>query len=163
MASKTIVQSGRAPLSMGARHLFGLTINAQEILEFFHEVIPTAPIPKDAKLEMLGFEDKGIDSIIEFYFSSFIVGRPACYFMKMHEFFSLLKKHGEGIIPSDAELDGIEASGNFNLLMLRVKSDKFPPHPGDKLPMAHIRFQERELILLNPWEAIFKDRRIRIK
>lgn len=157
-----IVQSGRAPLSMGARHLFGLTIRPEQMLEFFYAVIPTAPIPYDAKFEMLGFDDKGADSDIEFYFTSSVV-RPACYHMKVEEFFSLLKKHGEGIIPSDAELDGIEVSERFTVIMLRVKSDRFPPHLGDKLPIAHLRYEAGELALLNPWEAIFKDRRIRIK
>lgn len=159
---KTIIESGRAPLSKGARHLFGLTLRPEQMLEFFHDVIPTAPIPYDAQFEMLGFEDKGADSVIEFYFTSMLV-RPACYQMKVEEFFALLKRHGEGIITGDAELDGIEVSEKFTVIMLRIKSDKFPPHEGNKLPIAHLRYEMGELALINPWEAIFKDRRIRIK
>ena len=162
MATKTILPSGRASLSMGARHLFGLTVRPEQMLEFFHDVIPSAPIPFDANFEMLGFEDKGADSQIEFYFTSSVV-RPACYVMKVQEFFSLLKEHSEGLIPRDADLDGIEVSTNFTIIMLRVKSDHFPPHPGDKLPIAHIRYEAGELALINPSEAILKDRRIRIR
>lgn len=156
----TITKSGRASITMGARHLFGLTIRPEQMLEFFHDVIPSAPIPFDANFEMLGFDDS--TRTIEFYFTSKLV-RPACYQMTVEEFFLTLKRHGEGIIPSDAELDGIEVSDKFTVIMLRVRSDHFPPHPGDKLPIAHIRYEAGELALVNPAEAIFKDRRIRIK
>ena len=127
-------------MALGAAHAFGLTLRPEQMLEL---------------------DDKGADSEIGFYFTS-SVERPACFQMKVQEFFSLLKTHGEGLIPQDAELDGIEASNRFTVIMLRIKSDHFPPHAGNELPLAHLRYEAGELQLLNVFESVAKDRRIKI-
>lgn len=158
----TVVSSGRAPISLGVRHAFGLTVRPEQMLEFFHDVMPNAPIPFDAQFEMLEFEDKGLDSEIGFYFTSIVNPLENVVRMGVHHFFGLLKKHTDGIIPTDAELDGIEVSTSFTVIMLRVKSDHFPPHAGDRLPLAHLRYEAGELVLVNVFEAIRKERRIQI-
>jgi hypothetical protein len=158
----TIVESGRTPISSGVRHAFGLTIRPEQMLEFFHDVMPHAPIPFDARFEMLEFEDKGEDSEIGFYFTSIVNPLENCVRMGIDTFFQLLKKHGEGIIPTDAALDGIEVSNVFTVILLRVKSDHFPPHAGNEMPLAHLRYEAGELVLLNVFEAIKKERRIQI-
>lgn len=111
--------------------------------------------------EMLEFEDKGLNSDIGFYFTSTINPLENCVRMRVGTFFDLLKKHGEGLIPLDSELDGIEVSDKFTIIMLRIKSDKFPP-TGDELPLAHLRYEAGQLSLINVFEAVKKDRRIQI-
>jgi hypothetical protein len=124
-------------------------------------VLPSAPIPFDAVFEMLEFDDQGAESVIGFWFSS-STERAACYQMKVQEFFALLKRHADGLIPLDAELDGIEVSQRFTVILLRVKSDHFPPHAGNELPLAHLRYEAGQLQLLNVFESVAKDRRIQI-
>lgn len=148
-------------MALGAVHAFGLTLRPEQMLEFFHDVLPAVPVPFDAHFEMLELDDKGADSEIGFYFTS-TVERPACFQMNVQEFFSLLKMHSEGLIPQDAELDGIEASNRFTVIMLRIKSDHFPPHQGNELPLAHLRYEAGQLQLLNVFESVAKDRRIKI-
>jgi hypothetical protein len=80
----------------------------------------------------------------------------------VQHFFRLLKTHADGLIPTDSELDGIEASERFTVILLRIKSDHFPPHSGNELPLAHLRYEAGELSLVNAFESIKKDRRIQI-
>jgi hypothetical protein len=149
-------------MAMGVRHAFGLTIRPEQMLEFFHDVLPSAPIPFDAMFEMLELDDKGAESEIGFYYTSIINPLENCVRMSVQRFFSLLKQHGDGLIPLDAELGGIEVSGLFTVILLRVKSDHFPSHAGNELPIAHLRYEAGQLQLLNVFESVAKDRRIQI-
>lgn len=158
----TLIASGRPPMAKGAAHAFGLTIRPEQMLEFFHDVLPAAPIPFDAQFEMLEVDDRGADSEIGFYFTSAINPLENCVRFNVQHFFRLLKLKGEGVIPTDAELDGIEASAKFTVILLRIKSDKFPPHAGNEMPLAHLRYEAGELQLLNVFESVAKDRRINI-
>lgn len=158
----TITPSGRPSMAKGAAHAFGLTIRPEQMLEFFHDVLLSAPIPFDAMFEMLELDDKGADSEIAFYFTSTINPLENCVCFNVQHFFRLLKTHADGLIPLDAELDGIEASELFTVILLRIKSDHFPPHAGNELPLAHLRYEAGQLSLVNTFEAIKKDRRIAI-
>lgn len=149
-------------MASGVRHAFGLTIRPEQMLEFFHDVLLTAPIPFDAMFEMLELDDKGADSEIGFFYTSLINPLENYVGMKVQHFFSLLKQHADGMIPLDAELDGIEVSGLFTVILLRVKSDHFPAHAGNELPIAHLRYEGGQLQLLNVFESVAKDRRIQI-
>lgn len=157
-----IVSSGRPSIAHGVRHAVGLTVRPEQMLQLIHDFQPNAPLPFDAQFEALGIEDAGSHSQIQFYFTSIVNPLENCLVMPPQTFFDLLKRAGDGLIPTDAELDGIEVSSRFTIILLRVKSDHFPPHPGDKLPMVHLRYEAGELVLLNPLEAIRKDRRIQI-
>lgn len=158
----TLVESGRPPMAKGVAHAFGLTIRPEQMLEFFHDVLLSAPIPFDAMFEMLELDDKGADSEIGFYFTSVINPLENCVRFNVQHFFRLLKQHADGLIPLDAELDGIEASSLFTVILLRIKSDHFPPHAGNELPLAHLRYEAGEMQLLNVFESVKKDRRIQI-
>lgn len=149
-------------MASGVRHAFGLTLRPEQMLEFFHDILPTAPIPFDAMFEMLELDDKGADSEIGFFYTSLINPLENYVGMKVQYFFSTLKQHADGLIPLDAELDGIEVSGLFTVILLRVKSDKFPPHAGNDMPIAHLRYEAGQLQLLNVFESVAKDRRIQI-
>ena len=157
-----IQASGRPAMARGVRHAFGLAIRPEQMLEFFHDTIPSAPIPFDARFVGLRIEDEGADSKIAFHFDSQLNPFENCVELRPADFVAILKNHVEGLIPSDSELDGIEVSDRFTVILLRLKSDHFPPHSGNDLPMAHLRYEGGELMLLNAFEAIKKDRRIQI-
>lgn len=149
-------------MASGVRHAFGLAIRPEQMLEFFHDVIPTAPIPKDAQFQGLGIEDSGCDSKVKFYFTSVVNPFENCVELSPAYFLEILKRHTDGLVPRDAEFDGIEISARFTVILLRIKSEHFPPHPGNDLPLAHLRYEAGQLMLLNVFEAVKKDRRIQI-
>ena len=157
-----IVRSGRAPLAKGGLHVAGLTVRPEEMLDLLHDTQPGAPIPFDAQFIGIGIEDKGADSRIRFFYESVVNPLENCVELNPHHFLTLLKQQADGMIPLDAELDGIEVSNKFTIILLRLKSDKFPPHVGNALPLIHLRYEGGQLALLSPLEAIKKDRRIQI-
>jgi len=149
-------------MATGAAHAFGLTIRPEQMLEFFHDVLLSAPIPFDATFDMLEIDEKGAESEIAFYFTSMVNPLENCVRFNVQHFFNLLKIHADGIIPLDGELDGIEVSERFTVILLRIKSDNFTKHTGNELPLAHLRYEAGQLSLLNTFEAIKKDRRVQI-
>jgi hypothetical protein len=149
-------------MAAGVRHAFGLTLRPEQMLELFHDVLRTAPIPFDAMFEMLELDDNGADSKIGFFYTSVINPLENYVGMKVQDFFSLLKQHADGLIPLDAELDGIEVSSLFTVILLRVKSNHFPSHAGNEMPVAHLRYESGQLQLINVFESVAKDRRIQI-
>ena len=157
-----IVRSGRAPLAQGGRHVAGLTVRPEEMLDLLYDTQPYAPMPFDARFIGIGIEDKGAESLIRFFYESLINPHENCVALNPHYFLTLLKQLADGMIPWDAELDGIEVSDKFTIILLRLKSDKFPPHAGDALPLIHLRYEGGQLALISPLEAIKKDRRVQI-
>lgn len=160
--------SGRPSIVLGAKFQRGFIIHPVQILELLHDTQPSLPLPKDAKFEGIGVDDAGVDSKIQFYFSSLIAPSEHCLQMKPEYFFRILKDLADGLIPADAELDGIEISKNWLFIMLRVKSSHWGAAPNDKmLPMVHLRYDFKRLLLVDPAEAVRNElqsqRRIRIQ
>lgn len=155
------VTSGRKSAVSGAAHTVGLTIAPQQVLELLHDTQPNSPIPKDAILTGVGFFDEGENSRICFYFDSIIAPMAQEVGLNPHYFLKLLVGLSEGMLPLDSELRGIELSDRFNLMLLVVRSDKFPTGIN-QLPIASIRYIAGELILYHPSEALKNEKRIRI-
>lgn len=155
------VASGRKSAVSGAAHTVGLTIAPQQMLELLHDTQPNSPIPKDAILTGLGMFDEGDNSRISFYFDSIVAPMAHEVSLNPHYFLKLLVGLSEGLLPLDSELRGIELSDRFNLMLLVVRSDKFPTGIN-QLPIASIRYIAGELLLYHPSEAIKGEKRIRI-
>src|SRR2546430_2089508 len=127
-----LVPSGDKPIAAGAKHSFGLVIKPDQMLELIHDFIPNAPVPFDAKHIGLGIED-GSDSKIRFYFESVLNPLENCLEMDPNHFLQTLKRCADGLLPADSELEGIEVSNHFTVILLRIRSDHFPPHAGQDL------------------------------
>lgn len=155
--------SGRSSITKGAKYKRGFIVRPEQILQLFHDIYPQFPIPKDAKYEGLGIEDAGCDSKIQFYFTSQIAPWEHCFELKPELFFKMLRDISDGLIPLDSELDGIEISRNFTIILLRVASSHWPPALGSDLPMYNLRYDLGRLLLLDPGTAIERERRIRIQ
>jgi hypothetical protein len=82
--------------------------------------------------------------------------------MKPELFFNILVDLADGLLPLDSELDGIEISHRFTVLMLRVKSSHWPSAATDNLPIYHLRYDLGRLLLVDPSKAIEGEKRIRI-
>src|SRR5574337_147850 len=160
MSTQQIIASGRPPVAAGLRHAVGLVIRPDQMLQLLHDFLPNAPIPFDAVHTGLGVDEA--ERTISFYFESAVNPLENCVVLDPHHFLRILVQAGHGLLPADAELDGIELSSKFTVMLLRVKSDRFPPHPGDDLPVIHLRYEAGELYLLNVWDAVKKERRIQI-
>lgn len=156
-----LIPSGTPPVAAGVKHSFGLVIKPDQMVELIHDFIPSAPVPFDAQHVGLGIED-GSHPKIRFYFQSSINPIENCVELDPNHFLNILKRAGDGLIPLDSELEGIEASNKFTVILLRVKSDHFPAHSGNDLPLCHLRYEAGELTLVNVFDAIHKERRIRI-
>lgn len=156
--------SGRSSLIRNSRKKYdrGFIIRPEQMMDLLHDTHPELPIPKDAKHEGIGIEDAGYDSAIQFFFSSLTAPHEHCLAMKPHVFFTLLKDLSHGLIPLDGELDGIEISPRFTVILLRVKSSHWPPPVTDLLPLYHLRYEFGKLLLVPPESAIENQRRIRI-
>lgn len=156
--------SGRSSLIGDTRKKYdrGFIIRPEQIMDLLHDTHPELPIPKDAKHEGIGIEDAGYDSAIQFFFSSVTAPHEHCLAMKPQVFFTLLKDLAQGLIPMDGELDGIEISSRFTVILLRVKSSHWPPPITELLPLYHLRYEFGRLLLVPPESAIEHERRIRI-
>lgn len=155
------IASGRRSALQGAAHTVGLTIKPEQIIQLLHDTQPHSPIPFDAILCAVGIEDAGSNSRIQFYFNSLISPMSTNVDIDPHYLLQILIKLSNGMLPSDSELRGIEISDKFNLMLLVVKSDKFPT--GIKgLPIASLRYVAGELILYHPSGSLEGEKRIRI-
>jgi hypothetical protein len=155
------VASGKRSALKGAAHCVGLTIKPEQILELLHDTQPNSPIPFDAILCAIGVKDEGSNSRIEFYFNSIAAPMATNCTLDPHHLLQILVNLGEGLLPRDSVLRGIELSDRFNLMLLIVESDKFPSGKA-QLPLAHIRYVAGELILYHPSESLKGEKRIRI-
>lgn len=160
---KSIVSpSGRSSIIKGAKFQRGFIIRPDQMLELLHDTHHNLPIPKDAKFEGLGLEDAGSNSKIQFFFSSITAPHEHCLALRPDLFFKMLVDLAMGIIPMDAELDGIEISPRFTVIMLRVKSSHWPPTMQTKMPLYHLRYEAGRLLLVDPSKAIEGEKRLRI-
>ncbi len=159
--NKALTASGRKSALQGAAHTVGLTIKPEQILQLLHDTQPNSPIPFDAILCALQVEDKGEASQVNFFFNSLISPMSTNISLDPHHLLKLLVEQSHGMLPLDSELRGIEISSMFNLMLLVVKSDKFPT--GVKsLPIASLRYVAGELILYHPSGSLEGEKRIRI-
>lgn len=156
------VRSGRYSILGGAKFTRGFIIRPDQMLSLFHDTRPNIPLPVDAQFQGIGFEDAGVDSQIQFFFTSQVAPWEHCFALKPQLFFDILVDLADGLLPFDSELDGIEISKNFTVLMLRVKSSHWPPAPTDQMPLYHLRYDLGRLTLVDPSKAIEGDKRIRI-
>ena len=156
------VTSGRSSIIGGAKFTRGFVIRPEQMLPLFRDTHQNLPIPFDAQFQGIGFKDEGVDSQIQFYFTSQTAPWEHCFALKPQLFFDVLVDLADGLLPKDSELDGIEISKNFTVLMLRVKSSHWPAAPTDQMPLYHLRYDLGRLTLVDPSKAIEGDRRIRI-
>lgn len=156
--------SGRPSIIKGAKYQRGFTINPGQILALFHDTHPELPIPGDAQFQGIGLQDAGVDSKIEFYFTSITAPWEHCFALKPEYFFKLLVQLADGLLPLDSELDGMEISPRFTLLLMRVKSSHWAPAPSTLLPLYHLRYDLGRLCLHGPEQALRDgQRQIRIQ
>jgi len=159
-----LTPSGRRSALFGAKHARGFVIRPEQILSLFHDTMAQLPIPKDAEFCGVGFVDSGIDSMIQFYYTSISNPREHCFQLKPSLFMKYLIELGNGLLPTDAEIDGIEVSQKFTVLLMRVLSDRWPAVPKDDLlPMVHLRYDLGQLVLCDVSKAIEGEKRIRIQ
>lgn len=156
------VTSGRKSIISGAKYIRGFVLRPEQMLSLFHDTQPNLPLPADAHFQGIGFEDAGVDSLIQFFFTSQIAPWEHCFAMKPELFFRILVDLADGLLPLDSELDGIEISKNFTVIMLRVKSSHWPAAPRNEMPLYHLRYDLGRLTLVDPSKAIEGDKRIRI-
>jgi hypothetical protein len=154
--------SGRSSVLRGAKYSRGFVIRPEQMLALFRDTQPNLPIPADAEFQGIGFKDEGIDSQIQFYFTSLTAPWEHCFAMKPELFFDILVDLADGLLPLDSELDGIEVSHRFTVLMLRVKSSHWPAAPTDNLPLVHLRYEAGRLLLVDASRAIENEKRIRV-
>jgi hypothetical protein len=156
--------SGRSSIISGAKkYCRGFVVRPEQILSLFHDTQPGIPLPKDAQFQGIGIEDAGIDSRIQFFFTS--VSNPSmhCFSLKPNQFFSMLVQLADGLLPLDSELDGVEVSSKFTMIMLRVQSSHWPAPIGKDLPLYHLRYDLGRLMLVDPIKILEGERRIRIQ
>ena len=157
-----VTHSGRSSIIKGAKFQRGFIIRPDQMLELLHDTHHNLPIPKDAKFQGLGLEDAGSNSRIEFYFTSILAPHEHCLALKPELFFKMLVDLSMGMLPMDSELDGIEISPRFTVILLRVKSSHWPPTMQTKMPLYHLRYEAGRLLLVDPSKAIEGEKRLRI-
>jgi hypothetical protein len=147
--------SGRSSIIKPSEKKFhrGFVVRPDQMIELFHDTQPSLPIPKDAEFKGIGISDEGSNSKIQFFFSSVIAPQEHCLEMKPHYFFKVLLDLCMGLMPMDSELDGIEISPRFTMILLRVKSSHWPPAISQTLPLWHLRYEGKRLLVQNPEEA----------
>ena len=155
--------SGRSSILNGAKYSRGFIIRPEQILDLFHETQPGIPLPKDTVFKGIGLNDAGVDSEIQFYFSSVISSHTHCFAMNPHMFFRILVNIADGLLPMDSELDGVEISSRFTVILLRVKSSHWPAPLTKDMPLYHLRYEFGRLLLVDPSKAIEQERRIQIQ
>ena len=155
--------SGRSSILHGAKYQRGFIVRPEQILALFHDTQPGIPLPKDAEFKGIGIADEGVDSEIQFFFLSASNPTVHCFALKPDQFFSMLVQLADGLLPADSELDGIEISSRFTVILLRVKSSHWPAPLGKDMPLYHLRYDLGRLLLVDPSKAIEMERRIRIQ
>lgn len=156
-------RSGRASILHGAKYARGFIIRPEQILALLHDTQGGLPIPKDAEFKGIGMDDAGVDSSIKFFFTSVAAPDLTCMAFKPETFFSILVNMADGLLPLDSELDGIEISHRFTVILLRVKSSHWPATISESIPLYHLRYDLGRLLLVDPSKAIENERRIRIQ
>ncbi len=153
--------TGRSSIFSGDKKFSrGFVIRPEQILNLFHDTQPGIPLPKDAEFKGIGLEDAGIDSRIEFYFSSVLAPHLHCFAMKPQKFFSVLVDLADGLLPLDSELDGIEISSKFTMILLRVNSSHWPAPIARDLPLYHLRYDLGRMVLVDTNKIFEPERRI---
>jgi hypothetical protein len=156
--------SGRPSIVTGAKkYCRGFIIRPEQIVQLFHDTQPGIPLPKDAVHRGIGVKDEGVDSEIQFYFTSESNPTVTCFAMKPEKFFKMLVELADGLLPLDSELDGIEVSANFTVIMLRVGSSHWPAPLTAEIPLYHLRYDLGRLILVDPLKALEPERKIVIQ
>lgn len=156
--------SGRSSIITGSKKFArGFIIRPEQILSLLHDTQPGIPLPKDAQFQGLGIDDAGVDSEIQFYFTSILAPNMHCFAMKPRIFFTMLVELADGLLPLDSELEGIEVSKNFTMIMLRVESSHWPAPINKELPLYHLRYDLGRLVLIDPSKALENTRRIIIQ
>jgi hypothetical protein len=158
----SITPSGRRSIVEDAKYQRGFIIRPEQILDLFHDTQPGIPLPKDAQFQGIGMNDAGVDSTIEFHFTSVSAPNVHCFSMKPKFFFRTLVELADGLLPLDSELDGIEISSHFTVIMLRVKSSHWPAPLDKRLPLYHLRYEYGKLLLVDPSKSLSPERRIQI-
>lgn len=154
--------SGRPSIIKGAKYQRGFIVYPAQILDLLHETQPGIPLPKDAEFKGIGMEDAGCDSQVQFYFTSVSNPTVHCFALKPERFFAMLVRLADGLLPLDSELDGIEISSRFTVIMLRVKSSHWPAPLTNEMPLYHLRYEAGRLLLVDP-SKMFEQRRIQIQ
>lgn len=155
--------SGRSSIVLGAKYQRGFIIRPEQVLALFYDTQPGIPLPKDCEYKGLGLKDEGADSEIQFYFTSVSNPTVTCFALKPEQFFKKLVELSDGLLPLDSELDGIEISSRFTVILLRVKSSHWPAPLTPDLPLYHLRYDLGRLLLVDPSKAVEKERRILIQ
>lgn len=153
----------RPSILQGAKYIRGFVIRPEQMISLFHATMPNVPIPKDAEHCGIGIEDNAGDSKLLFYYVSKIAFDQHCFAINPNLFLRLLVDLSDGLLPSDSELDGIEVSRNFTVIMIRVKSSQWPETKGPAMPLYHLRYEAGELYLVHPAELLKEAKRIRVQ
>lgn len=156
-------RSGRPSIIAGAQYSRGFIVRPEQVLQLFHDTQPGIPLPGDAEFKGLGLDDAGVDSKIEFYFESKANPHEHCFALKPELFFKIMVDLASGLLPLDSELDGIEISSRFTVILLRVKSSHWPAPLTHQMPLYHLRYEFGRMLLVDPSKAIENERRIRIQ
>jgi len=156
-------RSGRSSIISGAKYQRGFIIRPEQMLALFHDTQTGIPLPNDAEFKGLGLDDAGVDSKIEFYFKSATNPHEHCFALNPHLFFKILVDLACGLLPLDSELDGIEISPRFTVILLRVQSSHWPAPLTNQMPLYHLRYEAGRMLLVDPSKAIEQERRIRIQ
>lgn len=157
--------SGRSSILKGAKYARGFIIRPEQMLELLHDTQPALPLPRDAIFQGLGIDDGGVDSRIQFFFTSLSAPHEHCLSLRPELFFRMLVELSSGLLPLDSHLDGIEISPRFTVILLRVKSSHWPvPRVEDgNMPIYHLRYEYGKILLVDPSKAIEQEKRIQIQ
>jgi hypothetical protein len=156
--------SGRSSILKGATFVRGFTVKPDELLSLIYDTEQHAPFPKDAVFKGFGCHSAGVDSIVELYYTSVSAPDQVCFAEKPEAFLRRIIQLSHGFIPLDSELDGIELSNRWTIVLLRIKSSHWPPAMKDDfLPLAHLRYAFGRLILTDISRAVENEKRITIQ
>lgn len=158
-----LTPSGRSSIIRGAKYQRGFIVRPEQILALLHDTQPSLPLPSDAEFKGIGLKDAGADSQVEFYFTSLTAPWEHCFAIKPELLFKMLVDLADGLLPLDSTLDGLEISTRFTVIMLRVTSSHWPEPITAALPLYHLRYEFGRMLLVDPGQAIQKDRRIQIQ
>lgn len=153
----------RPSILQGAKYIRGFVIRPEQMISLFHDTMPSLPIPKDAEHCGIGIEENSSDSKLLFYYTSKLAFDQHCFAINPNLFLRLLVDLADGLLPNDSELDGIEVSRNFTVIMLRVKSSHWPDTNTKQVPLYHLRYDLGELCLVHPAEIVKEAKRIRVQ
>jgi len=155
--------SGRSSIIEGANFQRGLVIVPEQILELLQDTQKGLAIPGDAQYRGIDMRSDGVDSYIQFHFHSLSSPLTFCCELKPELFFKMMKALCDGLIPNDAELNGIEMSAKWTHMLMRITSSHWPDAVQDAMPLYHLRYFAKKIELTHPSELMRETRRIRIQ